>query len=639
MFIASAFSLLQSRPWLKMCELFFVTPFALVCLLSLIKGPNTFVFNNLVVLVISYVLRNIRGNNPRRNFIAALVLALELSILLGLPLWWACGLLVSFLAVDIVEQILIQQKNLLGYVGVNFALSPYERTSVSFLWSIMLQRLVESTYAIYHCSKAPIIPSLLSLYPTYSVEQHLQVVEIVSMSLLCVMLCTEVLVYAATKCINTCSHHTTANKSYITNGNNTNKSHASTKTLFYLRWALFSLVAAIYTHYILIPQLQHIHIPNLPLYILQLVLREGFYELVLCIHWVLLISITVVIGFYAGSKWHWPRTCSRKLFHFLVVAMFVPCLRICSKLAYNALYSSAITTNSTVSTVTKGLFIDYDGYQYRVFTFLVLALGVAVNIFVLFEYARLCLMPRTIPSTNTSTVAIPNLNPFIVVEHYMQLFLSSTTSTSNTTVNSTDLRGKLEISHISLLLGCAGPVWLFVVVLNTLQTSKLRTEEDRFSSSNTCSVTIPLMLLSIVPYVGLLTLGVGDACAAVMGKLFGKHTWSAIPTRSTANNNSHGVNGSTDSDLRCGVNSRTMEGSAACFISMIAFVMYVLYIQYTSLCNTSMFPAPVALWDVLIVMIVVCGLVTVAEAITMENDNIVLPVYACMLLLGSFILF
>ena len=648
--VTAAFSLQQSQLWLKKCGSVLMSPLSLVCLLSLLKDHHTYVFNNLVVLLLSFVLGNVRQNNPGRVFIAPSILKFEVSILLGLPVCWTCGLLISILAVDVIERSSPQQNTLISYVGVNFALSSYERTCFCVVWSILLQRLVESTDAIYDRSTAPIAPNWLQMfptysveepiasnnnwlrmYPTYSVEQHLQVVEIVSMALLCVMLSTEVLVFTSTKFINALVY-CMARKNHQNRTSKQNGS-SSTTTLIYFRWPVFLLVAAFYTYYILLPQLQHINIHNLPLYILQLVFCKGYYEFVLCINWVLLISITVVVGFYAGSKWHWPRTCSRKLFHLLVVAMFVPCLRVCSKLVYYGLYSN---TNNNI------LLVNYDGYQYRIFAFLVLALGVAVNIFVFFEYARLCLVPRTINNNNadsirnttftTNSPAMPGINPVAAVEQYMQLFLSSPSGpTLNTTNNSPDLRGKLEISHISLLLGCAGPIWLFVIVLSTLQNDKSFSAEP-VQSTGACRVTVPMMILSAVPYVGLLTLGVGDACAAVVGKLFGKHKWSAILTPGKVHNN--GNKGASNVS-----NNRTMEGSCACFVSMVAFVMYVLYIQHTSLCGMPIFPPPVALWDVFIVLIVVCGLVTVVEAITMENDNVVLPVYACMLLIGSFVLF
>ena len=66
---------------------------------------------------------------------------------------------------------------------------------------------------------------------------------------------------------------------------------------------------------------------------------------------------------------------------------------------------------------------------------------------------------------------------------------------------------------------------------------------------------------------------------------------------------------------------------------MLVFCVYILFIQYTSLTGTKYAVPPVQVWDVLIVLIVVCGLVTVVEAVTQENDNVVLPLYACILLL------
>jgi len=52
-------------------------------------------------------------------------------------------------------------------------------------------------------------------------------------------------------------------------------------------------------------------------------------------------------------------------------------------------------------------------------------------------------------------------------------------------------------------------------------------------------------------------------------------------------------------------------------------------IVWCSVCCTTC-----AAWDVLMVLVVVCALVTIAEAVTQENDNVVLPLYACILLLS-----
>jgi hypothetical protein len=200
-------------------------------------------------------------------------------------------------------------------------------------------------------------------------------------------------------------------------------------------------------------------------------------------------------------------------------------------------------------------------------------------------------------------------------------------------------RPQLEISHITLLLGCAGPVWLFA----TLCTQRLRL--GQYSTGGMLVGTTAIceasgvakegaitslsrgttLLLSVLPYVGILTLGIGDAAAAVVGKLFGRLRWSAVLR-------ALGARGMED-------NYRTIEGSLACFVSMSAASWWVLHSQYHSIAAQ----ASAVGWqitnsdDVFVAAVRVVQLslllVTLVEAFTTANDNIVLPILLSLLLM------
>ena len=82
--------------------------------------------------------------------------------------------------------------------------------------------------------------------------------------------------------------------------------------------------------------------------------------------------------------------------------------------------------------------------------------------------------------------------------------------------------GGLAITHITLILGCAIPLWAYKIVNIT--------DDSRF-------------LTRLFPYVGVLVLGVGDSAGAVAGIIFGRHSWPG--------------------------SSRTIEGSCCMFVSMV----------------------------------------------------------------------
>lgn len=133
-----------------------------------------------------------------------------------------------------------------------------------------------------------------------------------------------------------------------------------------------------------------------------------------------------------------------------------------------------------------------------------------------------------------------------------------------------DVIDGVMLSHICLILGCAIPLWLGLSM------------EERIGCQ---------MLLRNW---GILSLGVGDAMAAVVGKALGRFRW--------------------------GRNNRTVEGSAAMWISMM--LAGSLVVEQGSL------------------LLEVTTLATILEAFTTEMDNLVLPlagsIWISLRLLGGF---
>eukprot|EP00439_Symbiodinium_sp_Y106_P053654 s2774_g7.t1 len=137
-------------------------------------------------------------------------------------------------------------------------------------------------------------------------------------------------------------------------------------------------------------------------------------------------------------------------------------------------------------------------------------------------------------------------------------------------------RGDLVLTHLYLLLGCALPIWLegsLVLPFNPDTSSALR------------------------QWGGLLLIGVGDSCAAIVGILFGRHAWPG----------SH----------------RTLEGSAA-FLAGVLFGSACL-LAASGRGITSL-PAELP------ALLAATVLSALLEVYTESFDNLVLPLFFCPLL-------
>jgi dolichol kinase len=158
--------------------------------------------------------------------------------------------------------------------------------------------------------------------------------------------------------------------------------------------------------------------------------------------------------------------------------------------------------------------------------------------------------------------------------------LDTVTGTTNNKQN------KIIVSHIFLVFGCAAPFWLSNVV----------------GYSNHSYDREPLQrLLSLF---GIISIGVGDAMGAVVGKSLGRHRW--------------------------GRNRRTIEGSVAMFLSMILCGIIVLSWKSDEHDNQR-FSLPKR-GDILS-LLVATSFTTVLEAFTEQLDNLVLPLAGSTILL------
>lgn len=170
-----------------------------------------------------------------------------------------------------------------------------------------------------------------------------------------------------------------------------------------------------------------------------------------------------------------------------------------------------------------------------------LSYAIAVTLLMILEIIRCCSFGR-----EHSNITSVSLNDFYTI------FLDEKDSLA--------ADGGLAITHITLIVGCAMPLWM----------SQLLNVTDDSS-----------MLMRLLPYVGVLVLGIGDSAGAIAGIKFGKHPWP-------------------------GGSSRTLEGSMSMFVSM--FVL----LRLGGVDNLSKVGPTLTL-------------VTLLEASTSQIDNLCLP--------------
>ncbi|KAI5083285.1 hypothetical protein GOP47_0003503 [Adiantum capillus-veneris] len=239
-------------------------------------------------------------------------------------------------------------------------------------------------------------------------------------------------------------------------------------------------------------------------WVVEFVLQD-MQRLYLCGYWVCVISMSV-LPFYMVKSTKFEQIMVRKVFHLMVVVMFVPAL-----LAQQA--------------------------------FLHLAFSAALAVFVVVEMIRILRIP---PAGEA-------------VHKFMTAF---------TDTRDSDL---LIISHFSLLLGCALPLWL--------------------SGSSTHD-------RPLAPFAGVLSLGIGDTMASVAGYNFGS-------IRLTPSS------------------KKTVEGTIAGIVSLLLACIIIN-------CMLLQFSLTMTEWTSLFLAVICTSLV---EAYTTQLDNFILPLIFYALLL------
>ena len=129
--------------------------------------------------------------------------------------------------------------------------------------------------------------------------------------------------------------------------------------------------------------------------------------------------------------------------------------------------------------------------------------------------------------------------------------------------------GPLILTHVYLLIGCALPLWLFPLDYHKL-------------SDNGCALIL---------YSGVLSIGIGDAAASVVGVKFGKHQWKGT--------------------------TKTVEGTVASCLSQF----FIIFLLKTNGMIINFVPVSVAII-----------LSSLLEAFTTQIDNFVLPLFTYCLL-------
>ena len=192
--------------------------------------------------------------------------------------------------------------------------------------------------------------------------------------------------------------------------------------------------------------------------------------------------------------------------------------------------------------------------------FVALAFGVALCAFLLIEFARV------------SIAVTGKLPPFLAgAFSFLDLFLK---------VQRSEDSAGIVLDHVTLLVACALPVWIAISL-------PLRSDTE------------PNLLpdMPLLPFLGCLSVGVGDAVGAVAGINYGRRRWSE---------------GS----------GRSLEGSVAAFMSMV--VVGALILAVVAFMN----PAKLNWSGEMAVGVLTAVFVTVVEAVTSKNDNIVLALYS-----------
>ena len=149
--------------------------------------------------------------------------------------------------------------------------------------------------------------------------------------------------------------------------------------------------------------------------------------------------------------------------------------------------------------------------------------------------------------------------------------------------------GVFVVTHMAMIFGCAFPLWVNEVVQKV-------TGPDHVAGTGAGDI------LGLLPALGIIVLGVGDAVGSIVGVYLGSHKWPGT--------------------------KRTIEGSLGMFLSMVLSVVIIPYLDPASDANT--------IWDAALTGLYASPqllVLTVLEAFTGQIDNLCLPVAASILCL------
>lgn len=212
-------------------------------------------------------------------------------------------------------------------------------------------------------------------------------------------------------------------------------------------------------------------------FILSLVLTAPFLILALTTYWVLIILVSSYFAAWALEHGRWSRIWARKVFHFAVVFMFVP------PFLYPAL---------------SGLHQFHDPHQREaLMAFVHLSLGGAICLFVLVEYLRLSLCPKLLLPLSAYFAQFVVPSDLCTTQSSLSTVGTSYTNHADVTADS------VLITHLSLLTAVTSSLFLVTV---TQQSVDARSQ-------------------ALLSCTGLVTVGLSDAAAAMVGSTWGKRRW------------------------------------------------------------------------------------------------------------------
>ncbi|NWJ04801.1 DOLK kinase, partial [Crypturellus undulatus] len=278
----------------------------------------------------------------------------------------------------------------------------------------------------------------------------------------------------------------------------------------------FHMMTAVLGLGVIMPWLYRL-IQRNPLFWLLQFLFETQTRVYLLVYWTMLAASACAVVFYQNakrsseSKKHQASTITRKYFHFIVVATYVP-----------------------------GLIYDRQ--------LLYVAAVLCLAVFIFLEYIRYF-----------------RIKPFgQTLRHLLSLFLDERDS------------GPLILTHIYLLLGMSLPVWLF---------PRPCAPKGALSGAG-----------ALVPYSGVLAVGVGDTMASVLGSTMGEIKWPGT--------------------------KKTFEGTMMAIFAQIIAVALILIFDSSVNLNASY------AW-----ILGSVSLVSLLEAYTTQIDNLLLPLYLQIMLM------